>query len=455
MIKTFYDLRTFYLLVIALVVLTAAFWYLQSIKNEAFLSVEFGLAELSPQGEEGGWAMPASGASNPGSPRATCSTYGDQVTLQWNAAQSTQGYDEKVFASRSDTSFLLGVKVAHADSGSSAPAPHSHPVTYNVSLSGVGSRNNLSTTQTTFNVNPGQTYTWQVQACAGGSCSAWQSSSFTCPLPPPPVATISQNINPVVIDTNHSVNYGPANSSAPATSCQLQAREPGGSFTTVHSNSGGSSSRNYTYNSSQVGTWQYRAQCANAGGISPWVTLDTVVVYPPPVVDLTAAPTTIKYLESTSLSWTTSNVQAGTCTASSDPTGFWSGNKANSGSGEMVTELESATGFTLRCTGLNGSPAQDTAQVSMEYGTGGTIVPCAGDEVVYRDEPMCVEYSVGTSDPAHCDIRTGNTVIASSLAQSGMVDWSIRGETIFTLYCEGGGHVRETTVRVLPEFQES
>ena len=63
-----------------------------------FRSVEFGLVELSPRGVEGGYAMPASGASAPTGLQYSCSSSGTSVNLSWGGSsyQGALPSDEKL-----------------------------------------------------------------------------------------------------------------------------------------------------------------------------------------------------------------------------------------------------------------------------------------------------------------------------------------------------------------------
>ena len=90
----------------------------------------------------------------------------------------------------------------------------------------------------------------------------------------------------------------------------------------------------------------------------------------------------------------------------------------------------------------------------MIYGTGADVTACKS--VVRKDETFCLNWDTGTSVPQYCVIQAGTVVIAGPLqSKTGSLDWSIAGETEFTLNCEEGGNINSTTVKVLPEFQET
>jgi hypothetical protein len=87
-----------------------------------------------------------------------------------------------------------------------------------------------------------------------------------------------------------------------------------------------------------------------------------------PSVSLSAAPATITPGQSSTLSWSSSNVTS--CSAS----GGWSGSKATSGS-QTVTPTVTTT-YTLTCTGTGGSATQST---TVTVGTSTTWTFCANE----------------------------------------------------------------------------
>ena len=79
----------------------------------------------------------------------------------------------------------------------------------------------------------------------------------------------------------------------------------------------------------------------------------------PPVVTLTASPSSLYFGESTTLSWTVSGV-ATSCTASGD----WSGSKSTSGGSEVRSNLTANKTYTITCANSDGSGSA-TASVSV------------------------------------------------------------------------------------------
>lgn len=84
---------------------------------------------------------------------------------------------------------------------------------------------------------------------------------------------------------------------------------------------------------------------------------------PAPTVTLSALPDSVPSGQRTSLTWTSTN--AASCTASSNPSGGWSGSKAASGN-ETTAVITAATAFTLRCTSTDGRSTEKTVNVSLE-----------------------------------------------------------------------------------------
>lgn len=83
----------------------------------------------------------------------------------------------------------------------------------------------------------------------------------------------------------------------------------------------------------------------------------------------------------------------------------------------------------------------------------GVIRPCNSNYVVRRGQEFCMEYE--TSAPTQCVIRLGqNTIINSPLLATDQFHWSLNSQGTFVLYCDGVG-IDDATIKVLPEFQET
>lgn len=354
-----------------LIMVIVSFLILSS--SNTFRSVEFGLVELSPRGEAGGYAMPASGASTPTGLQYSCASSGTSVNLSWGGSiyQGALPIDEKFSKADLNTWVIkaFSAPIAHAggDGGGGGTSGgegslfnvsignpvHNHavpaPVSYEVQISGLGTYSTSANAYTSAIV-PGLNYSWSVRACAGGECSGWQAGpSFTC--------------------------------------------------------------------------------------------------YAPPTVTLTADQYTVPYNTSTTLRWDSQNTNM--CSAS----GAWSGSRSVSGS-EPTANLTRQTTYLLQCAGPRGSTLPVSATINITNGVGAKVTPCKS--IVRKNESFCINWNVGTSVPQNCVIQAGNVNIAGPLSSpTGSIDWSIIGETVITLNCEEGGNKDSTTIKVLPEFQET
>src|SRR5690606_10830835 len=131
----------------------------------------------------------------------------------------------------------------------------------------------------------------------------------------------------------------------------------------------------------------------------------------------------------------------------------WSGKQAVDGS-KGTGSLTKKTTYFMQCSGPGGNTGTKAVTINIEHGVGADISACKS--VVYKEEEFCINYNVGTSQPRHCVIEAGSNTIAGPFTQGqGTINWTISGETTFTLNCEEGGNTDSATVRVLPEFQET
>lgn len=357
---------------LAIVALGVWFWG----SSAAFFSVEFHLAELSPRGAEGGYAMPASGASAPTGLTYSCASNGKRVTVQWSSSVYTgyagPGQTKVALDLKNYLIESFGIPTAYAGGGGGNPdncagggaydpyclsggATHNHPVpatvTYNVYLNGNTVQSNYGSNSYAIAISPDTHYSWGVQACAGGSCSSIQNGSFTCP------------------------------------------------------------------------------------GL--------------PELTLTADSYKVPYDTGTTLRWNSTNTNS--CTAS----GAWSGSRSVSGT-ELTGNLRHPTTYLMQCIGNRGQTQPSSATIQIENGRNASITACKS--VVHKNEEFCLDYDIGTTaSPAYCIIQAGSVTIHGPLTQpSGHIAGEkITGETTFTLNCEEGGNTASTTVKVLPEFQET
>jgi len=144
--------------------------------------------------------------------------------------------------------------------------------------------------------------------------------------------TVNLNATPasIVAGNSTTLNWFSANAdSCTATGAWSGSKETSGSQTVSPA-----SNSTYTLN------------CTGGGGSTSRVFDVTVVASSAPIVNLSASPATISVGNSTTLSWSSNNVDS--CTA----TGAWSGSKGISGS-QTVSPVSDST-YTLSCTGAGG-----------------------------------------------------------------------------------------------------
>ncbi len=173
----------------------------------------------------------------------------------------------------------------------------------------------------------------------------------------------------------------------------------------------------------------------------------------------------------TGTAWTGSNI---TIDANEQIALRWDSTNADSCSGYNVTTGGGVTGlldgvvddvveplggssktYAVTCEGY-GYQATDGLQVTSEAGTGATLT--CDKSIVHKGDDVSCTYDVGTSDPAACEIRLGNTVIPgySTLSSAtGSFTYTVIAESTFTLDCEGGANTDQKTITVLPDFQET
>lgn len=95
-----------------------------------------------------------------------------------------------------------------------------------------------------------------------------------------------------------------------------------------------------------------------------WVQFNGIVAIGNPVLTLTANPATLSAPGSTTLAWTSSNVQSSSCVASANPSNAgWSGPQPASGS--VSVPVNQTTTFTISCVDSSGSPISASATVTV------------------------------------------------------------------------------------------
>ena len=125
----------------------SVFWLTNALSTNSFQSVEIGVAELSSKGEDGGYAVPASGGSPPAPPaaeifvRSTTAGIGwtgssitiddtDDIDIQWESDRAT-------VCNSGNGNFATGGSIDGTDTSPTQPSAN-ETLTYRVNCSGAG-----------------------------------------------------------------------------------------------------------------------------------------------------------------------------------------------------------------------------------------------------------------------------------------------------------------------------
>ena len=167
--------------------------------------------------------------------------------------------------------------------------------------------------------------------------------------PPPPSGTLTVTLgaSPTSITTGASSTL--SWSTTNATACTASANPAVAGWSGSVGVSGSQSSGVLT------ATTDFTLTCSGASG-STGQTVTVTVLPPPPIVTLSASPTSIASGASSTLSWSATNATA--CTASANPAvAGWTGSVGISGN-QSSGVLTATTDFTLTCSGAAGSAGQ-------------------------------------------------------------------------------------------------
>lgn len=167
-----------------------------------------------------------------------------------------------------------------------------------------------------------------------------------------------------------------------------------------------------------------------------------------PVITFAANPTSIAPQGTTDLTWSVTDANA--CTASASPAiAAWSGSKALSGT-QTIGPISASTAFTLACTNAGGGSANRTVNVTVASGTPApTVNFSANPSTVPMNGSSTLQWT--TSDATSC---TGSGGIAgwpgSKALQGSQSVGPFSGNAQFTLSCTGAGGTtqRNATVSV-------
>ena len=204
-----------------------------------------------------------------------------------------------------------------------------------------GGWNGSQPTSGTATTDPLTTTTNYTLTCTGPGGAASQSAEVVVISPAPTVALAVSSAT-VAAGATTTLNWNAQN----ATSCTASGGWKGAVAT------------NGTWTSEALtNTTEYELTCTGSGG-SATQTATVSVFNRPPVITLSANPSSVSAGSASTITWTTENATA--CSAS----GSWSGSKALSGSQSTGAMKGDAT-FAMTCTGSGGSATQ-TATVSVK-----------------------------------------------------------------------------------------
>jgi len=159
----------------------------------------------------------------------------------------------------------------------------------------------------------------------------------------------------------------------------------------------------------------------------------------PPVISVSASPTTVTMNGLTTINW--SSKRASECTASGD----WSGNKATSGS-QTISELKTDSTFNLTCRGVGGS-VNESVSITVEGSTNEsvsiTVEVSPTPSITLSASPSSLPYN-GSSILSWASVNTSGCTASGdwsgSKATSGSQAISaLTANSSFNLSCSGPG----------------
>jgi len=161
----------------------------------------------------------------------------------------------------------------------------------------------------------------------------------------------------------------------------------------------------------------------------------------PPVVDLTASPTSVSIGGSSNLTWTVTGGVADDCNA----TGDWSGSKSTGGGSQPVTGINNNKTYTLTCTNADGS-GSDSATVTIPAPT---VNFSASPTSVVAGNTTNLTWSTTNATSCTASASPANAAWAGGKSLSGSQASSpIFSNTTFTLSCSGPGGTTSRNVVV-------
>lgn len=206
-----------------------------------------------------------------------------------------------------------------------------------------------SGSKSTGTLNTAKTYIYSLTCVNEGGTGFQKNVPLTVSLPPPPVVSIS--VNPISISTGQSSTITWSATNNP-TSC-TPTGDLAGPITPL---SGGSKSTG-TLNTAR--TYSYSLQCSNAGGASNVAQTSLTVgsgtpATQPPVVTISASPSSISTGSSSTISWSATNSPT-SCSASGTTTNWVNSPGASGSTSTGVISSAGTRTYTITCTNSAGS----------------------------------------------------------------------------------------------------
>lgn len=186
----------------------------------------------------------------------------------------------------------------------------------------------------------------------------------------------------------------------------------------------------------------YTLTCTGTGGTivaSASISVSAPVVMPDiPVITFSAEPTSVAYLATAMLTW--SSMNATTCTAS----GAWSGNQPTSGTATLPSLATTGT-YTLACTGSGGS-SSESVTIAVQ------AAPAPAPAVTFNANPTSVAYNGSstftwsTTNATSCtasDAWSGGKTTSGTQTLSALISTGT-----YTLTCSGAGGSASKSVAI-------
>ena len=296
------------------------------------------------------------------------------------------------------SSATISWNVSNTTSGTVCTASGDWPGGTNVTPTNSGTRS-------TGALNTAKTYIYSLTCVNEGGTGFQKNVPLTVSLPPPPVVSISVSPISITAGQTSTITWSATNN---PTSCV-----PTNDLTSPITPLAGGSKSTGTLNTAR--TYTYTLQCANAGGSSnvAQTTLSVGSGGPaaqPPVVTISASPTSISTGSSSTISWSATN--SPTSCAASGTTSNWVTSPGASGSTSTGNISSAGTRtYTITCTNSAGSGSKS---VNLTVVALPTVSVTLGSSTITTG--ASTTYSWSSTGASSC---TGGGSLSGSLATSG------------------------------------